>query len=182
MKLPNDDILLIRLLKEGDEKVLKHLFKTYFTPLCQFMYTYVDNKQVVEEEAMDLFVYLWQHKEKIQPHLSIKAYLFQAARNKCLNILRNKTVHLPLEEAMNSINADDQSPLEVEELNELIQRAILALPENSRNIFLKSRRENLTNQEIADNLNISIKTVEKHITRSLKMIKNFLGDQYTYLF
>lgn len=67
-----------------------------------------------------------------------------------------------------SISLDESTFLEAQELHDLIQRAIMAIPENSREIFLKSRDENLTNQEIADKMNISIKTVEKHITRSLK--------------
>lgn len=167
--------------EEHNEKVLRYLFDTYFTRLCQFMYTYWDNKQEIEEEVMDIFVHLWQHPEKIKPDLSIKAYLFQAARNKCLNLLRNKPEILPLEELKEEGTPDEPTFLEVQELDELIQRAILAIPLNSREIFLKSRNDNLTNQQIADEMQISLKTVEKHITRSLKIIKEILGDQYIFL-
>lgn len=80
-----------------------------------------------------------------------------------------------------SISLDESTFLEAQELHDLIQRAIMAIPENSREIFLKSRDENLTNQEIADKMNISIKTVEKHITRSLKIVKSIIGDSYIYL-
>lgn len=181
MEEQNDDILLLQLIKKKDERVIKFLFETYFTPLCRFMYTYLDNKQEIEEEAMDIFIYLWQHTEKIQSHLSIKAYLFQAARNKCLNILRSKKDISSLENIKDVIETED-STVEMRELNQLIEKAILTLPENSRKIFLKSRHDNLTNQEIANTFHISIKTVEKHITKSLKLIKDFLGDQYSYLF
>ena len=88
---------------------------------------------------------------------------------------------LPLEEVKDSISLDESTFLEAQELHDLIQRAIMAIPENSREIFLKSRDENLTNQEIADKMNISIKTVEKHITRSLKIVKSIIGDSYIYL-
>ena len=160
-------------IEEHNEKVLRYLFETYFTRLCQFMHTYWDNQQEIEEEVMDIFIYLWKHPEKIAPNLSIKAYLFQSARNKC------KT--LPLEEVKHSISLHESTFLEAQELHDLIQRAIMAIPENSREIFLKSRDENLTNQEIADKMNISIKTVEKHITRSLKIVKSIIGDSYIYL-
>ncbi len=73
------------------------------------------------------------------------------------------------------------SALETEELYRLIQEAVFSLPDKCRNIFLLSRRENLTNQEIARKLNISVKTVEGQITKALKKIKKFLGDQYSYL-
>ena len=77
---------------------------------------------------------------------------------------------------------DTVALIEAEELDELIQRAILAIPVRSREIFLKSRNENLSNREIAEELDISIKTVEKHITRSLKIIRKVLGDNYYLLF
>jgi RNA polymerase sigma-70 factor (ECF subfamily) len=182
MKWKNDDILFIRLIGEGDERVFKYLFDTYFVSLCRFMHVFLENEQEIEEEAMDIFIYLWKNPEKIRPNLSIKAYLFQSARNKCLNVLRNKKRFVPIEEIENSITAEDPSILEMEELNFLIQQAILSLPEKSRNIFLRSRNDNQTYQEIADSMNISIKTVEKHITHSMKTIKKFLGDKYTYLF
>lgn len=182
MEWSNNDILLIRLIEAGDERVLKHLFDTYFTPLCRFMHTFLDNTQEIEEEAMDIFIYLWQHPEKIQIKLSIKAYLFQSARNKCLNILRKQKETVPIDGIDDTTGYEYSSNMEIEELNRLIQRAILALPDNSREIFLKSRSKKMTNKEIADNMNISQKTVEKHITRSLKIIKDFLGDKYTYLF
>ena len=168
-------------IEEHNEKVLRYLFETYFTRLCQFMHTYWDNQQEIEEEVMDIFIYLWKHPEKIAPNLSIKAYLFQSARNKCLNLIRNQYKTLPLEVVKDSISLDESTFLEAQELHDLIQRAIMAIPENSREIFLKSRDENLTNQEIADKMNISIKTVEKHITRSLKIVKSIIGDSYIYL-
>lgn len=168
-------------IEEQNEEVLKYLFDTYFTRLCQFMHTYWDNTQEIEEEVMDIFVHLWQHPEKIRPDLSIKAYLFQSAHNKCLKLIRDKKENLPLDEITESVNLGEPTQIELQELNELIQRAILAIPANSREIFLKSRNENLSNKEIADSMNISVKTVEKHITRSLKIVKEIIGDQYIFL-
>ena len=70
----------------------------------------------------------------------------------------------------------------MEELNRLIQEAICALPDKCREVFLKSRHENMSNQEIATDMNISVKTVEAQITKALKRIKKFLGEGYAYLF
>ncbi len=167
--------------EEHNEKVLKYLFDTYFTRLCQFMYTYWDNKQEIEEEVMDIFVHLWQYPEKINADLSIKAYLFQSARNKCINLIQRQRKTLSLDEMKETISLDEPDFLEAQELNELIQRAIMAIPESSREIFLKSRNDNLSYKEIATEMNISIKTVEKHISRSLKIIKVILGNQYIFI-
>lgn len=176
-----NDILLLRQIREGNEEAFKSLFETYFTPLCRFIYLYLEDSDVAEELAMDIFIYLWENRENFQIQLSLKAYLFQAARNKCLNELRKKKETVSLDDAeVTSINTDVSS-LETEELYRLIHEAILALPEKCREVFVLSRQESLTNQEIAQKLNISVKTVEGQITTALKKIKKFLGDQYSYL-
>ena len=77
---------------------------------------------------------------------------------------------------------ETDTTLEVEELNRLIAEAIHSLPDKCRDVFRKSREENLTNQEIADEMQISVKTVEAQITKALKRIKGFLDEQYFYLF
>ena len=176
-----NDISLLRQIREGNEDAFKSLFETYFTSLCRFIYLHLDDKNVAEELAMDIFIYLWENRETFQIQLSLKAYLFQAAKNKCLNELRKKKETVGLDGVEVSTINTSVSTLETEELYRLIQEAVFSLPDKCRNIFLLSRSENLTNQEIARRLNISVKTVEGQITTALKKIKKFLGDQYSYL-
>lgn len=176
-----NDISLLRQIREGNEDAFKSLFETYFTPLCRFIYLHLDDKNVAEELAMDIFIYLWENRETFQIQLSLKAYLFQAAKNKCLNELRKKKETVGLDGVEVSTINTSVSTLETEELYRLIQEAVFSLPDKCRNIFVLSRSENLTNQEIARRLNISVKTVEGQITTALKKIKKFLGDQYSYL-
>lgn len=178
----DDDIRLLNLIREGDKIAFRHLFETYFTPLCRFMNLYIPDKSIVEELSLDIFTYIWENRETLQIHLSLKAYIFQAARNKCLNVIRQKkrtvSIDKPIELEVEDTNI---MSLETEELYHLIQEAILALPDKCREVFQLSRTENLTNQEIATQLNISVKTVEAQITKALKRIKSFLGDAYMYL-
>lgn len=176
-----DDIILLNLIREGDELAFRHLFESYFSPLCRFMHLYVREQTIVEELALDLFTYVWENRKTLQIHLSLKAYLFQAARNKCLNTLRQKKSTISLELIDIDIHETTVMSLETEELLQLIQEAVLALPEKCKEIFQLSRNENLSNQEIATQLNISVKTVEAQITKSLRRIKEFLGDSYAYL-
>ena len=168
-----NDISLLRQIREGNEDAFKSLFETYFTPLCRFIYLHLDDKNVAEELAMDIFIYLWENRETFQIQLSLKAYLFQAAKNKCLNELRKKKETVGLDGVEVSTINTSVSTLETEELYRLIQEAVFSLPDKCRNIFLLSRSENLTNQEIARRLNISVKTVEGQITTALKKIKKF---------
>ena len=125
-----DDILLLQLIKQDDEKAFKHLFDTYFVSLCRFMSLYLRDKQEIE-------------------------YGYALAAD---------------------------TSVEMEELNRLIEEAVCSLPDKCGQVYRKSREEGKTNQEIAGEMGISVKTVEAQITKALKHIKKFLGEQYTYLF
>lgn len=177
-----DDILLLKLVQSKDEKAFKYLFDTYFVSLCRYVHLYLDSTQEGEELVLDIFMYLWEHGSKINLTLSLKAYLFQAARNRCLNFLRDRKSTLPLDTVDDVANDETSSLLEMEELNLLVQEAICALPDKCREVFLLSREGGKTNQEIAGEMDISIKTVEAQITKALKRIKGFLDDKYAYLF
>jgi RNA polymerase sigma-70 factor (ECF subfamily) len=177
----DDDIILLNLIRQGDVLAFRLLFEKYFTPLCRFMNMYVQDTNVVEELALDIFTQLWEVRSTFQIHLSLKAYLFQSAKNKCLNVLRQKKNTVSLEEVDLDIQETYEISLETEELSQLIQEAIMALPGKCRDIFHLSRTLNFTNKEIATQLNISIKTVEAQITKALKRIKEFIGDSYSYL-
>lgn len=180
--MKTDDILLLKLVQSKNEQAFKYLFDTYFVPLCRYVHLYLDSEQEGEELVLDIFMYLWEHSNRINITLSLKAYLFQAARNRCLNFLRDQKSTLSLDSINDIANEETTSLLEIKELDHLIQEAICALPDKCREVFQLSREGNKTNQEIADEMNISVKTVEAQITKALKRIKNFLDDQYAYLF
>ena len=179
-----DYMFLLQLIKNGDKQAFKYVFDTYFTVLCRFMYLYLGDTQEAEDIASDIFASVWENRKKLEIRLTFKAYLFQAAKNRCLNVIRDRKATVSLDD----INGQDTpqvsitDSLETEELNNLIQEAILSLPEKCREVFLQSRTKNLTNQEIAESMDISVKTVEAQITKALKQIRKFLGTQYQYLF
>ena len=179
-----DDIFLLQLIKNGDKQAFKYIFDTYFTALCRFMYLYLGNTQEAEDIASDILASIWENRKKLEIRLTFKAYLFQAAKNRCLNAIRDRKATVSLDDINGQdtpqVNVTDS--LETEELNHLIQEAILSLPDKCREVFLKSRTNNLTNQEIAESMDISVKTVEAQITKALKQIRKFLGEQYYYLF
>lgn len=181
MSEKEDDIILLNLIREGDKLAFRHLFEMHFTPLCRFMHLYVRETSIVEELALDIFTYVWENRKTIQIQLSLKSYLFQAAKNKCLNTLRQKKLTVSLDDTELDVAETNVMSLETDELYQLIQEAIMALPDKCRDVFQLSRTENLSNKEIASQLNISVKTVEAQITKALKRIKEFLGDSYSFL-
>jgi len=181
--MPTNDILLLQLIKQDDEKAFKYLFDTYFVPLCRFMALYLKDRQEVEELALTIFMNLWENRAILILKISFKAYLFQAARNRCLNALRDKKKTVSIEESEEyAYDLSTETSVEMEELNRLIEEAVCSLSDRCRQVYRKSREESKTNQQIAEEMDISVKTVEAQITKALKHIKKFLGEQYAYLF
>ena len=93
-----DEILLLKLIKQGDEQAFKYLFDQYFVSLCRFVNVYLDCHEESEELALDVFAYVWEHRADLEIRLSLKAYLFQMARNRSLNLLRDRKQEASLEE------------------------------------------------------------------------------------
>lgn len=175
-----DDVFLLQLIKSGDKKAFRHLFDRYFISLCRFIKVYVSEKHIAEEIALDIFVYVWEKKETINIRISWKSYLFQSARNRALNYLRDNQRFVNVADWAFYDKPVTDETIETEELELLIQEAIDSLTGRVREIFIKSRMENLTNKEIAQELNTSVKNIEAHITKALKYIKEYLGESYTY--
>ena len=177
----NDDILLIRLIQDGDEKAFNFIFDTYFVPMCRYGYLYLNCREEAEEVALDIFIHLWEKRMELNIQLSLKSYLFQSMRNRCFNAIRDKKQTCPLE-AIGDLKQEEYPFLEMEELSRLVEEAVLSLPEKCREVFQRSREEQQTYQEIATGMNISTKTVEAQISKALKRIKEYLGDKYIFLF
>lgn len=177
-----DDILLLKLIKRGDQIAFQHLFYEYVDSLERFIMYYIHDREKAQELVLDIFTYVWEHRETLEIRLTMKAYLFQSAKNKAFTYIRDKKTFFYIEDmSFSDAGKNDDYQVELDELNSLIQEAVTLLPAKCKEIFKKSREENLTNKEIANSLNISEKTVEGQITIALKKIKAFLGDSYSYL-
>lgn len=182
MNTNSDDILLLKLIKQGDRIAFRHLFYQYADSLERFITYYIHDREKSQDLVLDIFTYIWENRQNFEIKQTLKAYLFQAARNKSFTYIRDKKIPVYLEEMEGmEIVQNYDSELELQELHHLIEEAVSLLPDKCREIFRKSREENLTNKEIAGQLHISEKTVEGQITIALKKIRIHLGDSYSYL-
>lgn len=182
MNTNSDDILLLKLIKQGDQIAFRHLFYQYADSLERFITYYIHDREKSQDLVLDIFTYIWENRQNFEIKQTLKAYLFQAARNKSFTYIRDKKIPVYLEEMEGmEIVQNYDSELELQELHHLIEEAVSLLPDKCREIFRKSREENLTNKEIAGQLYISEKTVEGQITIALKKIRIHLGDSYSYL-
>ncbi|TKG89627.1 RNA polymerase sigma-70 factor [Puteibacter caeruleilacunae] len=185
-KSDNNELFIVQRMMEGDRKAFRYFFDQYYADLCNFVNIYVRDEQVAEEVVQDIFVYFWENRERININQSVKSYLFSASKNRSLNHLRNlKGQEEKKTELVRNNDLSDDRPekyLELEELQSLLNQAIDTLPEKCREIYQLSRDQELSNKEIAQQLDISVKTVENQITIALKKIKVFLQPYNEQIF
>jgi RNA polymerase sigma-70 factor, ECF subfamily len=154
------------------------LFRENYTVLCRYCIQFVRVPEIAEEIVQDQFITLWEKREQIEIHTSVKAYLYKSVKNKSIDYLKSKYARLKSGETAEMYNiADNNSPQSIIEGNEatrIIEMAIKQLPEKCYAVFSLSRFGGMSNKEIADELNISVKTVENQVTIALRKIKDFL--------
>ncbi len=165
----------------------QELFFKYHGRLVLFANKFTGDIQVAQDLVQDVFLKLWEKSEKLSSVESPKAYLFQAVRNSCINNQRQLNIkHTVKEELLYKLNSiektvylkseDPLSSLFEKEIEEKVEEIIQSMPAKCRQVFLLSRRENLKNKQIAKNLGISEKTVEKHISKALSLLRTGLSE------
>ncbi|NOZ45345.1 MAG: RNA polymerase sigma-70 factor [Chlorobi bacterium] len=163
-----------------DEPQFEKIFKTHFQSLCYYANTFLKDLDNAKEIVHDVFINFWEKREKIDINKPIKAYLYTSVHNRCLNYIRDhKKFNYSIEriEDLNVNSAIEQSDtLIVEEIKQKINEILEMLPEKARKIFELSRFEGLKYQEIADELGISVKTVEANMSKALKLFRENLKD------
>ena len=165
-----------------DRRSFEEIFRKNFKGLSFFAVEYVKDHDIAREIVQEAFVNLWEKRNTIDPGRSPKSYLATAVRNRCLNHLRDhkKFDHsiLEFEGLDNSHTYAEQDHLVADELKLRIEEATNALPNKCREIFLLNRMEHKKYQEIADMLNISLKTVEAQMSKALRIMRNRLAEFY----
>ncbi len=169
-----------------DERSLEILFKGNFTALCRFAVGYVKDHEAAKEIVQDAFVNLWEKRDTIDLSKSVKSYLSTTVRNKCLNYLRdNKKFSgdlLALENLPQDASYEQADKLTETELRDRIDRAVNELPEKCREIFKMSRFQHMKYQQIADQLRISVKTVETQMSKALQHMRLRLAEYLPLFF
>ncbi|WP_298541457.1 RNA polymerase sigma-70 factor [uncultured Aquimarina sp.] len=170
-------------LKEGNEEAFKILFELYYAKLLHITKGYISNAEDAEEVVQDVFLKAWKKRKYIKSN--VNGYLFKITKNSCLDYLRSKKYKLSsskntiqLEAFINhkALSDEGSSSIIEKELAQKIQLAIDLLPEKCKNVFLKSRIEGKKNREISDELDISVKTVENHMSKAIKHMRVHLKE------
>ncbi|MBT1687445.1 RNA polymerase sigma-70 factor [Dawidia soli] len=167
-------------LKTGDTTAFEMLFRTYYQSLCNYAYTFIQDRDEAEEVVQSTFLSVWEKREALEIHTAVKPYLYAMVRNACLNLLKHEKIkqrHVEGELAVAERSVESVSrTVMASELEVRICEAMEQLPEQCRLIFKLSRFEELKYAEIADQLGLSIKTVENQMGKALRIMREQLKD------
>lgn len=166
---------LIEGLKAGDKKVFDSIFNAYYAPLCRYCTRITYDAAVAEEIVQDMFCKLWFRREEIDIQLSLKAYLYKSVLNHAVNYLNFSKVEDKYRQYVGfRTNESLENPLgrlEVQDIKRMLAHALAQMPERRQAIFEMSRQQDLKYSEIAEKLNISVKTVEAQMSKALDQLR-----------
>jgi RNA polymerase sigma-70 factor (family 1) len=156
----------------------RSLFDLYFKPIRNFIYYRCGDAEMAEDIAQDVFVKLWETRGRIDRR-TVKAYLYTIALNMTINQIKRRQLHFRFMKS-GSEDRDFDTPEKLAEMEEYHQKllgVINELPEGGREVFLMNRLEDLTYNEIAARLNLSVKAVEKRMSKVLRILRERLGTE-----
>lgn len=173
------------------------LYEAYHPQFVRFANTYVRNRVVAEDVTTEAILYYWENRAGLENEANIPAYILTIIKHKCLNYLRHIQICEEYSESMqnycrwelntriSTLEACEPNELFAAEIQEIVNRTLAGLSEQTRNIFIQSRYENKSYKEIAEQFRMSAKGVEFHINKALKALRISLKDYYPlfiYLF
>jgi len=167
---------LAQLIQKGDETAFKTAFELYYAGLLSYGKHLVQNNDVSRDLVQEVFMRLWEKREKISVHSSLKAYLFSAINNRALNHIRHEKIKRAFQEQhISTWIYGEYSQSEVNPfLNSAIERAINALPKKAYQSFTLTQIDGLSIREAAQKMGVAEKTIENQLARSRKILRQKL--------
>lgn len=157
--------------------MIESAFHEYYEGLHRYAYTIVRDSDRAKDIVQQVFLTVCNKKDTVQVHISLKHYLFKAVYNASINAVNRDIRHAPLEDYHFAEKADKTSiQAETRQLRQKITQSVEKLSPQCKAVFLMNREEGKTYAQISKELNISIKTVEAHMTKALKTLKEELSD------
>lgn len=175
-----EDRKLIEDIRDGKEGAFEKLFKRYYKNLCVYALKYIPDELIVEDLVQEMFQKLWEKRDNFYITTSLDSYLFRSIHNLAINYINHEKIKNGYKDRVikgykEKVYNDDNAYWELD-LETIVNKNIEDLPDRRRQIFKMSRFEDMKNQEIADKLNVSIKTVEAQMTQAIKFLRDRLKD------
>lgn len=180
-----EEKILVERIISGDQTAFELIFRFYYPGLVVFTSQITLNQVEAEEIVQDFFVRLWIKRENINSSFSLKNFMFTSVKNSSLNYLKKEKIKgRIISELTHLIEYDelyDPGLFIASELQNQVQEAFNKLPQRTREIFILSRFKGKKNDEIAEQLNLSKRTVETQISNALRILRVELKDYFTLL-
>lgn len=172
---------ILKAIAGGDKKAFEQLFREWYVRLCIYADSYLHDRDLAEDLVQNVFCLLWEKRNAIEISDSASAYLYRTIYNSALNLLKHEKVKLAFLEFQKSRDVGGENDIERfienenhQKLMKEVSRVIQTLPGQCREIFRMSRFEGMKNQQIALELNISVRTVEVQLYRAMKRLRDEL--------
>jgi len=181
--MPNADLdnsQFIDALRSGDSKAYTMLVDIYHHKLCIYAYNLINDKQAAEDIVQNVFIRTWKNRNRLKCDFEIRSFLFKSVYNEFIDEYRKQKLVVPLEkkyiDALTTI-VENEDEYALERKIKLVKREIQNLPPKCREIFILSKQDGLTNIEIAEYKQVSIKSVEASITKAFSILRKSIGDE-----
>lgn len=175
-----NDKEFISSLKKGDSKGYQFLVTSYHQKLCVYANSLTNDSDLAEDIVQNVFMSIWKNRNKLKDQFAVKSYLYKSVYNEFIDQYRKKKAVLTLEkkhiDALTYI-VEEEDEKSLEKLISIVKKEIDKLPPKCKQTFLLSKEEGLTNLEISEYLNISIKSVEAHITKAFSVLRKSIGNK-----
>lgn len=175
---------IIEGLIRGDMSSFKKLFDAKYSLFYTFTKGMIKNAWLAEDITQNIFMKVWINREKLNPDQSLHNYLYILTKNEIRDHFRLKSNlnHQKIREEDKSFTEDFEGTIDVEIMTQRITEIVIHMPKQRQRVYLMSREKMMSNNEIAKKLNLSVRTVERHILLALKDIRKFLPAFYLFLF
>src|SRR5690606_11725758 len=175
-----DNSKFIEALKLGDSKAYTALVDIYHHKLCIYAYSLTNDHNAAEDIVQNVFIRTWKKRVQLKCDFESRSFLYKSVHNEFIDEYRKKKLVVPLEKKYidaltNMVENEDEYALD-QKIN-LMKREIQNLPPKCQEIFILSKQEGLTNLEISEYMQVSIKSVEAHITKAFNILRKSIGDK-----
>ena len=170
----------INKLKSGEHKAYEMLFKEFYAPLCRYAYSMLRDADESEDLVQKTFFKLWDMRESIEIHTSVKSYLYRIVHNNCLNKIKQQSIRAEHNQyyayEKDTTSNHVENVVLANELEQRIENVVESMPPRCKEIFKLSRQQQLSYAEIANELSISASTVETQIVKALRILRTELKE------
>jgi RNA polymerase sigma-70 factor (ECF subfamily) len=180
-----DDEHLLRLLRQGNKEAFTCIYEQYHKMLYALSYRYLKSQAAAEDAVQHVFVKLWEHREDIIVVANLRNYLYSMTKNYILNYIRNEhnavAHNYRMAQGTGTVEDNLFETIERKELMAAFHQAIKLLPPQKKTICLLKMEDKLSNQEIADKMQVSVNTVKTHYAQAVKLLRIAMGKMFQWV-